>query len=167
MDTDSSSIDRGINRGDRYFRRPAYPTGASLDVTHYVDVTDEVAALRAERDFDRKQAADAIADRDRVYDAWRATEAEVELMRPLLEAAGTYVAAGAFSQYTRTQAEDMLRDAVDAYRAASSEQEAPCPCTTHYGITTHTAACKSSEQETSDHVDHDLRLGWRKASDHA
>ena len=46
---DRNGVLDGINRdADRYFRRPAYPTGASLDTTHYVDVTDEVAALRAE-----------------------------------------------------------------------------------------------------------------------
>ncbi|MCW2922131.1 MAG: hypothetical protein JWL76_2005 [Thermoleophilia bacterium] len=89
-------------------------------------LADEVAALRAERDERDEAACRLGTGMANALQSLALADAEVERMRPVVEAAGTYVASGAFSQYTRPQAEDMLRDAVDAYRAATSDHHPAC-----------------------------------------
>jgi hypothetical protein len=119
MDTDRNMPADSISEDEpvvRYYRhtwadRNAYENGPSFNEVERKDVTDEVAALRAERD-EWEREADARAQH--TADAW----AEVERMRPVVEAAEAWRDA---PREAPASGVTPLRLAVDAYRGISHD----------------------------------------------
>lgn len=109
----------------RYFKREGRGKG-------YEDVTREVAALRAERDALNEEANALSREATRLGAELGRVTAERDAMRSVVEAADAAVDADRQMYHgTAEHAEanmeatfTALYDAVDAYRVATSEQEA-------------------------------------------